>query len=95
LGFARRSVLAAYLVESLAIALIGGAAGVVLAAFLQFFKVSTINFDSFAEIEFGFALSPSIVLLSLMFALAMGFVGGFLPAVRAARLNIVSALRTA
>ncbi len=93
LGFARRSVLGAYLVESLVIALIGGAVGVVLASFLQFFTVSTINFDSFAEIEFAFALSPSIVVSSLMFALTMGIIGGFLPAVRAARLNIVSALR--
>lgn len=95
LGFARRSVLGAYLVESLAIALIGGVLGIVLASFLQFFTVSTINFDSFAEIEFSFALSPSIIISSLVFALVMGFVGGFLPAVRAARLNIVSALRAA
>jgi ABC-type antimicrobial peptide transport system permease subunit len=95
IGFARRSILAAYLVESLLIALVGGAIGVILASFLQFFTVSTINFDSFAEIEFAFALSPSITVSSLIFALVMGFVGGFLPAVRAARLNIVSALRAA
>ena len=93
LGFRRRSVLGAYLVEALLLSLIGGVVGLGLASFLQFFTISTINFDSFAEIEFGFALSPAIIFGSLTFALAMGFIGGFLPAVRAARLNILSALR--
>ncbi len=93
LGFRRRSVLGAYLIESLLLSLIGGLVGIALASFLQFFSISTINFDSFAEIEFGFALSPNIVAYSLIFALAMGLIGGFLPAVRAARLNILSALR--
>ncbi len=93
LGFRRRSILTAYLVESLTIALIGGGVGLFLASFLQLFTISTINFDSFAELAFSFALSPSIVISSLLFALAMGFIGGFLPSVRAARLNIVNALR--
>lgn len=93
LGFRRRSIMSAYLVESLTIALIGGLVGLFLASFLQFFKISTINFDSFAEIEFSFAISSSIIVSSLLFALMMGFVGGFLPSVRAARLNIVNALR--
>ena len=93
LGFRRRSVLSAYLMESLMLALIGGLVGVFLASFLQFFSISTINFDSFAEIEFYFALSPSIIAGSLVFALFMGLIGGFLPAVRAARMNILSALR--
>ncbi len=93
LGFRRRSVLGAYLIESLVLALLGGVVGVILASFLQFFRVSTINFDSFAEIEFSFALSTSIIVGSLMFAMFRGLVGGFLPAVRAARLNILNALR--
>lgn len=93
LGFRRRSILTAYLVESLTIALIGGGVGLFLASFLQLFTISTINFDSFAELAFSFALSPTIVISSLLFALAMGFIGGFLPSVRAARLNIVNALR--
>lgn len=93
LGFRRRSVLGAYLLESLMLALIGGVIGLFFASFLQFFSVSTINFDSFAEIEFSFALSPMIVVGSLVFALSMGLIGGFLPAVRASRLNILNALR--
>lgn len=95
LGFRRRSVLAAFLTESLLIAAIGGVAGLVLASFLQFFSISLLNYNSFSELAFSFAISPSIAITSMLFALFMGFAGGFLPAVRAARLNIVNALREA
>jgi putative ABC transport system permease protein len=93
LGFRRRNILTAFLLESLLLALVGGSVGLFFATFLQFFTVSTINFGSFSELAFGFSLSPSIVLSCLAFSLIMGFIGGFLPAVRAARLNIVNALR--
>jgi len=93
LGFGRTAVLSAFLIESLTIALIGGAIGLFLASFLQFFSISTMNFSSFSELAFSFALSPSIIASSLIFAVIMGFVGGFLPSARAARMNIVSALR--
>ena len=93
LGFRRRSVLGAFLVESVMLALVGGALGVVLAALLSFERISVVNFQSFSEIGFGFALSPGVIARALMFAVVMGVVGGFLPAVRAARLNIVNALR--
>ncbi|HAV23631.1 MAG: multidrug ABC transporter permease [Ignavibacteria bacterium GWA2_55_11] len=95
LGFRRRSVLTAFLVESLVLAFIGGIIGLGIASFLQFFQISTLNFASFAELAFSFALTPEIVVNTLLFALGMGFVGGFLPSVRAARLNIVNALRAA
>lgn len=93
LGFHRRSVMAAFMMESLTLSFIGGIIGLALASGLQFVRISTINFNSFAELEFAFALSPSIVISSLLFALFMGFIGGFLPALRASRLNIVNALR--
>ena len=95
LGFKRRSVLSAFLIESLSLAFIGGVIGLFLASFLQFFSISTLNYQSFSELQFSFALSPSIVFSSLLFSLFMGFAGGFLPAARAARLNIVNALRSA
>ncbi len=95
LGFKRRSILAAFLTEALLLALIGGAVGLFFASFMQFLSFSTVNFQSFSELAFGFTLNPAIVLKSLAFALAMGFVGGFLPALRAARLKIVDALRAA
>jgi len=94
LGFRRRSVLAAFLTESLLLSLVGGFVGLFFASFLQLFSISTLNFGSFAELAFSFALSPSIIFSSLIFAVAMGLIGGFLPSVRAARLNIVSALRS-
>ena len=93
LGFFRRSVLWAFMVESLALSLGGGLLGLGLASLLQFLTISTLNFGSFSELAFSFALSPSIVATSLGFSLLMGLLGGFLPAVRAARLNIIQALR--
>jgi ABC-type antimicrobial peptide transport system permease subunit len=93
LGFSRRSILSAFLMESLLIAFVGGAAGLILSSFLSFFSVSTINWNSWSELEFGFAISPDIIISSLIFSAAMGFFGGFLPSVRAARLKIVDALR--
>ena len=93
LGFYRRSILLAFLLESLFLSLGGGLLGLGIAALLQFFTISTLNFGSFSELAFSFALSPSIVATSLAFSLLMGFVGGFLPAVHAARLNIIQALR--
>jgi ABC-type antimicrobial peptide transport system permease subunit len=95
LGFRRRSILLAFLVESFLISVSGGLLGLLLASFLQFFTISTLNFASFAELAFSFALSPEIAAAALAFALLMGFLGGFLPAVRAARLDITHALRAA
>jgi len=95
LGFKRRSVLAAFLVESFVLSLVGALVGMLLASFLQFVQVSTMNFASFSELEFAFALTGSTVFFTIIFALIMGFAGGFLPSIRAARLNIVNALRSA
>lgn len=94
LGFRRRNILAAFLAESLALSLIGGLAGLILASFLQFFNISMINFGTFSELAFNFSLSPSIIISSLLFSVVMGIIGGFLPSARAARLNIVNALRS-
>jgi len=95
LGFSRISILAAFLLESLLLGLLGGVVGLAGASLMQSLSISTMNFQTFAEIAFSFTLTPSIVAASLAFALAMGFVGGFLPAARAARMKIVDALRAA
>jgi len=93
MGFSRSGILLAFLLESLLLGGLGGLAGVGLAALLGFVTFSTINFQTFSELAFRFALTPGIVLASLIFSLAMGVIGGFLPAVRAARMAIVDALR--
>ena len=95
LGFKRSSILTAFLVESLALAAIGGIVGIFCANFMQYLTVSTMNFQTFSELAFNFTLTTEIAFKSFLFALAMGFIGGFLPAVRAARLGIVDALRAA
>ncbi len=94
LGFQRWSILAAFLLESAFLGLLGGICGLFGAAFLQFVTVSTMNWQTFSELAFRFDLTAAIAGKSLAFALGMGLAGGALPAVRAARLAIVDALRT-
>ncbi|MCX5831703.1 MAG: ABC transporter permease [Deltaproteobacteria bacterium] len=93
IGFQRRSILSAFVLESLFLGLIGGGVGLLLASFLQLITVSTMNWQTFAELAFSFTLTANIAAKSLAFALVMGLIGGFLPAVRAARMNIIDALR--
>ena len=95
LGFRRGAVLAAFLVEALLLSLVGGIVGLAAASVMQVLDVSTTNFATFSELAFQFTLTPAIMLQSLLFALGMGFVGGFVPAWRAARLKIVDCLRAA
>ena len=95
LGFRGRSILWAFLLESLLMGAIGGALGLALASLMQWVSFSTMNFQTFAELAFSFTLNARIVAQSMLFALVMGLLGGFLPAVRAARLRIVDALRAA
>jgi ABC-type antimicrobial peptide transport system permease subunit len=95
LGFRRSSILVAFLLESVLLALVGGLLGLALAAGLQAFTITTMNWQSFSQLAFGFHLTPSIVVTTLLFSVAMGLVGGFLPSVRAARLEIVDSLRAA
>ncbi len=94
LGFQRGSILAAFLLESAFLGLLGGVCGLLGAAFLQFATVSTMNWQTFSELAFRFELTTAIAAKSLAFALGMGLAGGALPALRASRLAIVDALRT-
>jgi len=95
LGFRRPSILAAFLGEALLLGLVGGIAGLFFATFLQAITISTLNFQSFSQLAFSFTLTPKIVVQTLVFSMFMGFVGGFLPAMRAARMKIVDSLRAA
>jgi ABC-type antimicrobial peptide transport system permease subunit len=93
LGFRRSAVLTAFLFEAILLGAIGGVIGIALASLMQLVQISTLNWQSFSELAFTFTLTPRIGLASLAFAVVMGVIGGFLPAVRAARLNIIDALR--
>ena len=95
LGFRRSSILAAFLIESILLAIVGGVMGLTLASFLQAFTITTMNWQSFSQLAFGFHLTGAIIAATMMFAVFMGLVGGFLPSVRAARLEIVDSLRAA
>ena len=93
LGFARRSILIAFLLESMLLALAGGLAGLAAASMLQAVRISTTNFQTFSELAFSFELTPGVAARSIVFALMMGLAGGVLPAAKAARMRIVDALR--
>jgi putative ABC transport system permease protein len=94
LGFDTSSVLVSVLGESLALGAIGGLIGGAV-AYLAFngYQTSTMNFQTFSQVAFAFRVTPGLLAGGLFYALAMGFVGGLFPAIRAARLPISSALR--
>ena len=94
LGFNAVSVVVSVLAEALALGAIGGVIGG-LAAYLAFngYQTSTMNFQTFSQVAFAFKVTPELLVLGLAYALAMGLIGGLLPAVRAARLPIPTALR--
>lgn len=93
LGFGKGSILLAFILESLFLGLLGGVAGLFAASFMQLITISTMNWATFSELAFSFTMTGEIAWKSLLFSLVMGFVGGVLPAFRAARMNIVDALR--
>lgn len=93
LGFPRRDILLAFLVEALLLGLAGWALGLIPASLLNFYTLSTLNWSSFAELTFRFTLTPGIIFQSLLFGVGMGLLGGLLPALKAARLPVLEALR--
>ncbi|MCP5003894.1 MAG: ABC transporter permease [Planctomycetes bacterium] len=93
LGFQRKSILFAFLLESLILGFLGGCAGLLFASLLQLITVSTMNFQTFSELAFSFSITPGIIIKSMAFSIFMGFAGGLLPAFRASRKNIVDSLR--
>lgn len=94
LGFGSLPVAISTLVESLVLAFIGGLLGslIVYVAF-NGYTVSTLNFASFSQVVFDFAVTPDLLLQGILFAVVIGVLGGFFPAIRAARLPVATALR--
>jgi len=93
LGFSRRSILIAFLLESVSIALIGAMIGILLALPLNFVSTGTSNWVTFSEIAFNFRVTIDLMIFALIFGGTIGFVGSLLPSIRAARFKIVDALR--
>ena len=93
LGFSRSSILVSFLMESVALAMIGGIVGVIAAMGMGAVKFSMMNFASWSEVVFSFDATPKIIVTALVFAAGMGILGGFFPAVRAARVSPVTAMR--
>jgi putative ABC transport system permease protein len=94
LGFGGGSVVVSILLESLALAFIGGVIGAAL-SYLVFnnFHTTTMNFQSFSQVTFAFKVTPRLLAQGIIWALTIGLIGGLFPAIRAARLPIASALR--
>ena len=94
LGFSSVPVVVSILVESLLLSLVGGALGGLVAwAAFDGYQTATMNWQSFSQVAFAFAVTPALLLRGLIYAAVMGLLGGLLPAFRAARLPVVSALR--
>jgi putative ABC transport system permease protein len=93
LGFSRSSILIAFVLESVAIAIIGVVIGIILTLPLNFVSTGTSNFSTFSEIAFNFRVTPDLIATALIFGAGIGFLGSLLPSVRAARFKIVDALR--
>ena len=93
LGFSRRSIIGSFLLESMLLAFIGGAVGALASLALGFVKFSMMNWQSFAEIVIAFEPNGESLGVAIIVAGVMGLVGGLLPAIRAARMSPVEAMR--
>jgi putative ABC transport system permease protein len=94
LGFGSSPIILSVLGESLVLALLGGAVGAT-AAYLAFdgFQAATINWQTFSQVAFAFAVTPKLLVAAIVWASVLGLLGGLFPAIRAARLPIAKALR--
>lgn len=94
LGFGSGPIILSVMFESLVLAVIGGAIGAA-AAYFAFngFEASTINFQTFSQVAFAFAVTPQLLITSIIWVAIIGLLGGLFPAIRAARLPIATALR--
>ena len=93
LGFSRLRIVTAFLAESVALALLGGVIGCIIALPVHGLSTGAMNMTSFSELAFKFRITPALLAGGLLFSAVMGAVGGLLPALRAARIPVARALR--
>ncbi len=93
LGFSPFAIMASFMTESVIISLMGGVLGCLLALPINGITTSTTNFQSFSEVAFHFRVTPLLMLVALVFSAVLGLLGGFFPALRAARHPIARTLR--
>ncbi|MGH8481889.1 MAG: ABC transporter permease, partial [Nevskiaceae bacterium] len=96
IGFGGFPVVCSIMIEALLLSLAGAVIGAAI-AYIVFngFQVSGLNFQTFSQVAFQFVVTPALVVKGIIWAMVIGFFGGLLPAVRAARLPVVDALRAA
>ncbi len=93
IGFGGGAIVLSFLVESLIVAAVGGALGCLAVLPVNGITTGTINWQTFSHLAFAFRITPDLLGLGMLFALAMGVVGGLPPALRAARANVAHTLR--
>jgi putative ABC transport system permease protein len=93
IGFGGGAIVLSFVVESLLIALVGGALGCLAVLPVNGLTTGTINWQTFSHLAFAFRITPGLIVAGMAFALLMGLVGGLPPAIRAARANVAHALR--
>ena len=94
LGFGSGAVVVSVMIESLALAVVGGALGAILAYFtFNGLRTATMNWQSFSQVTFAFAVTPDLLVRGIVWAILIGLIGGLFPALRGARLPIAAALR--
>jgi putative ABC transport system permease protein len=94
LGFSSTPIVFSVLIESIVLALVGGVLGSTVAYFIfNGFTATTMNFQTFSQVTFAFAVTPELLLRAMLWAIVLGLLGGLFPAIRAARLPIAAALR--
>lgn len=94
LGFSRRSILLSFLLEAMFLGLMGGTVGLLASVSMSFFKITTLNLTAHTEVAFSLNVTPEILGGSLLLAIVMGLVGGAPPALRAALVSPIKAMRT-
>jgi len=94
LGFSRSAILISFLIEGALVAAMGGAIGCLMAIPMNGYSTGTIDFQSFAETVFEFRVTPALMVRGIGFAVAIGLMGSFLPALRASRLPVIAALKS-